>query len=648
MNLGFYAQPELFFLMWIIIKGGCVLYSWYRDLLMANFIATWYFAIHREYMRKKGVKFRRTPLPGRLCVIPCKFVVLSAVLQLMSRAAMARTPPPPLPNSWRSTFRTMLLPPVSQPEPAPDPDLAQPDSPSSSQPLAREGDDTENNSDLEAVCLECADLSDVPTFTVASSLLDHDLLACCTAHYSFGSVGLLSQSEDLFAIVDTGASMSVTAHRSDFIDYEPQADKVLKGLSAGASIAGIGTVLWQTEVNGRKHDLKLKALHVPESNARLLSPQQLLQAEPPLVTCSPTLGKEGMTLTFDPGPIDCPYNQANLPVLPLTCPEATNMNLHALNSCVTHETNQNLSAAQKELLKWHNKFGHLGFQRVQALLRSQALGQGPLIKAASKCTAPLCASCEYGKAKRRATRAKTSKVTSEKLLSKEALIPGQKVSMDHFIVSSPGRLFTSRGNEQMDKRFKGGVIFVDHASGYIFVSPVVNFTAGEAIRAKREFEHEMMDMGITVINYHTDNGVFTAAEFQDELTNLGQSMTLSGVGAHHQNAVAERAIGTSVSMARTMMIHAKLRWPKVVTPDLWPMAIKHAQYLLNHTQYISLKQVVQSILKPDAHTKDGKPYPPTTLYNIIAGIRRYYKQEHNRPDLNFLDEENHWFASFRD
>ena len=150
-------------------------------------------------------------------------------------------------------------------------------------------------------------------------------------------------------------------------------------------------------------------------------------------------------------------------------------------------------------------------------------------------------------------------------------------------MTSPGRLFSSRGSESYDRRYKGGVIFVDHASGHIQAVPVVNFTAGEAIRAKREYEAEMATLGITVINYHTDNGVFTAAEYQDELAKLGQGMTLSGVGAHHQNAVAERAIGTIVSMTRTMMIHAKLRWPGTIKPDLWPMAMKHAQYILNHT-----------------------------------------------------------------
>jgi hypothetical protein len=130
--------------------------------------------------------------------------------------------------------------------------------------------------------------------------------------------------------------------------------------------------------------------------------------------------------------------------------------------------------------------------------------------------------------------------------------------------------------------YKGGVIFIDHATRYVFIEPVVNFTAGEAIRAKRAFEREMQSMGVTVLHYHTDNGVFTSSQFQDELSSKEQGLSLSGVGAHHQNAMAEREIGIAFSMARTMMLHAKLRWPKAVSAKLWPMVIKHTQHLLNH------------------------------------------------------------------
>ena len=138
---------------------------------------------------------------------------------------------------------------------------------------------------------------------------------------------------------------------------------------------------------------------------------------------------------------------------------------------------------------------------------------------------------------------------------------------------------------------------MDHASGFVFVVPVVNFTAGEALRAKREFEAEMSSMGVAVLSYHTDNGVFTAQEFQDKLAVDGQVMTLSGVGAHHQNAVAERAIGTVVNIARTMMLHAKMRWPKTVKTLLWPMAMKHAEYIVNRVPRLNNVCALDVVMK---------------------------------------------------
>jgi hypothetical protein len=162
-------------------------------------------------------------------------------------------------------------------------------------------------------------------------------------------------------------------------------------------------------------------------------------------------------------------------------------------------------------------------------MKSGAVGHGPRVKAAANLDLSkfhvICGACAYGKAKRKHTRrSKTDKdsPSHEKELSKEILIPGQKVSIDHFIVSTPGRAFNSRGSDSHDKTFKGGVIFVDHASAYVCVVPVVDFTAEEAIRAKKEFEQEMVSMGVITLHYHTDNGVFTSAEFQDELAKLNQ------------------------------------------------------------------------------------------------------------------------------
>ena len=60
-------------------------------------------------------------------------------------------------------------------------------------------------------------------------------------------------------------------------------------------------------------------------------------------------------------------------------------------------------------------------------------------------------------------------------------------------------------------------------------------------------------------------------------------MSFSGVGAHHQNGVAERSIRTVTSWARTMMLHAVLHWPEHAHAlSLWPFALQHALWLWNH------------------------------------------------------------------
>lgn len=81
--------------------------------------------------------------------------------------------------------------------------------------------------------------------------------------------------------------------------------------------------------------------------------------------------------------------------------------------------------------------------------------------------------------------------------------------------------------------------------------------------------------------YLGDNGVYKSNEFRNELRLRGQEIELCGVGAHHQNGIAERAIRTVSESARTMMLHASIHWPGTVTLDLWPMAVEYAAYLYN-------------------------------------------------------------------
>jgi hypothetical protein len=72
----------------------------------------------------------------------------------------------------------------------------------------------------------------------------------------------------------------------------------------------------------------------------------------------------------------------------------------ALNSIITtvSANNLNLSEAQKELVRWHNRLGHVGYKRVQSLMRSGALAHSEstrrLHTAACKIVElPKCAAC---------------------------------------------------------------------------------------------------------------------------------------------------------------------------------------------------------------------------------------------------------------
>ena len=56
------------------------------------------------------------------------------------------------------------------------------------------------------------------------------------------------------------------------------------------------------------------------------------------------------------------------------------------------------------------------------------------------------------------------------------------------------------------------------------------------------FERECDSVGIKVQGYNTDNGVYTAKETTSKLMPNSQTLSLSGVGAHHQNGPAENAI----------------------------------------------------------------------------------------------------------
>jgi hypothetical protein len=104
---------------------------------------------------------------------------------------------------------------------------------------------------------------------------------------------------------------------------------------------------------------------------------------------------------------------------------------------------------------------------------------------------------------------------------------------------------------------------VDHATTYINHHHQVSIPVGETLKTKHNFEKFVSDNGVCITHYHADNAHFGARNFRADLEFQNQEISLSGVSAHNQNGVAERAIQTSTRWARTILLHAIFHWPKV-------------------------------------------------------------------------------------
>ena len=436
-------------------------------------------------------------------------------------------------------------------------------------------------------------------------------------------------SDDIVDIVDivldTGCTFAITPDRKDFIEYTAGSLGSVQTVNGPTPMAGYGKVRWTLISEDGKHiRLVVPCHHVPASKVRLLLPQDFCQYNGFDRSKDQFGGNSSnyfwMHSDHDRTRFQCPIDpRSNLPVALAKTPchngecgfEDPIEEEHRCTTCHRHsiatmsvfdETNQNITAAQKELLLWHNRLGHLGFAHVQKLMRpsvatslptdshpTKPTKNNPFIlpkhPTARTCKPPLCAACQIARAKKRTADVSTTVIHKVMLLKTDDLLPGDAVSIDQYKSSVRGRLSTGRGKGSFGNKYASGTIFCDRASGYIQCFHQVSLRATDTVISKRAFERVAESCGKKIKSYHGDNGVFKSNEFGADL--VDQELDLSGVGAHHQNGVAEYSIRTVTEKARAMMQHAFLHWPDAFEVDLWPFALDHACWLHNHTPKFS-------------------------------------------------------------
>ncbi len=87
---------------------------------------------------------------------------------------------------------------------------------------------------------------------------------------------------------------------------------------------------------------------------------------------------------------------------------------------------------------------------------------------------------------------------------------------------------------------------------------------------------EVKQKEIETKKYHADNGIFVSKTFKEECDLKGQGYLFMGVGAHHQNEVAERNVMTVANWAEANMLHMAHHQPEHANICFWPQAIEHS------------------------------------------------------------------------
>jgi hypothetical protein len=107
-------------------------------------------------------------------------------------------------------------------------------------------------------------------------------------------------------------------------------------------------------------------------------------------------------------------------------------------------------------------------------------------------------------------------------------------------------------------------------------------TSEDTFKSKLAFEKFAASHGVSIKHYHADHGRFKDKLFSKSIEDKVQTISFCGVGAHHQNGIAEKRIGDLQRRATTLLLHAQRRWPDAINTHLWTYAIRAANDSRNY------------------------------------------------------------------
>jgi hypothetical protein len=358
-------------------------------------------------------------------------------------------------------------------------------------------------------------------------------------------------------IIDTGASISVSPYRTDFISpIRPVQNVEIKGNASGLTVCGFGDISYTfyNDLHQLQTMVLKDCLYVPQCTARLLCPRQLGQT-----TGCPTDGFTAMAdkavLIFEGKQTTIAYDTiSQLPVL-YTASGITSFQHFCANQTYVQQLPSathpfylphKLTSKQQKKMHLHEHCVHANWEQINACIRAGQLPGGASLASEPD---PVCATCQFGKAHKHSHKADIGHI------SNDHSAPGDGVSSDGMEAGCPGKMMTTHGLP-WTRRFKYVSFWVDHYSQFVYVTMHESKKTEELLRSKLEFEEYAARFGVRIKNIRAGNGVYTAKLFQNSCKQLQQNLTFCAVGAHWQNGIAERFIGSIVQRSRTLLLHA--------------------------------------------------------------------------------------------
>ena len=202
---------------------------------------------------------------------------------------------------------------------------------------------------------------------------------------------------------------------------------------------------------------------------------------------------------------------------------------------------------EKLFYYWHKRLRHAPKKHIRRLAKRGALPKRlQFVK-----RMPICAACAFADAAKR-----RSYKSDHKSIRKQDDYPGSGTSCDHIISHEPGLIPQVTGR-LTHARYAGSIIFSDHYSDYTYVHMITSTSTEETMIAKRAYERVAKEHGVSLVrHYRADNLRFNDIQFQEDCKKNGQTFSYCGVGAHHQNGLAEAKNKTLSYGARKLLLHA--------------------------------------------------------------------------------------------